>query len=68
MQASGISVTTTAQCTDRWASTPCAWTTAAIGNTISAAISPWAAPDRTFATATSQIGHGACTRSSISRV
>ena len=29
---------------------------------------PWAAPDRTLAMATSQIGHGACTRSSISRV
>ena len=29
---------------------------------------PWAAPDSTLAMATSQIGHGACTRSSISRV
>ena len=28
----------------------------------------WAAPDRTLAMATSQIGHGAWTRSSISRV
>ena len=48
--------------------TPLAWTTAAIGKTMSADRSPWAAPERTFATATSQIGHGACTRSSISRV
>ena len=30
--------------------------------------SPWAAPDRTLATATSQMGQGAWTRSSISRV
>ncbi len=29
---------------------------------------PWAAPDSTLAMATSQMGHGACTRSSISRV
>ena len=29
---------------------------------------PWAAPESIFSTATSQIGQGACTRSSISRV
>ena len=38
--ASGISVTTIAQCTDRWAATWEAWITAAIGNTIAAASSP----------------------------
>ncbi len=39
-----------------------------MGSTIAAEISPWTAPDSTFAMATSQIGHGAWTRSSISRV
>ena len=42
--------------------------TSAIGSTITAETTPWAAPERTFAIATSQIGQGACTRSSISRV
>ena len=66
--ASGISVSTTSQFTDRCACTPEACTTAAIGNTITAASNPCAAPESTFESATSQIGHGACTRSSISRV
>ena len=35
---------------------------------MAADIMPWAAPDSTLAIATSQIGQGACTRSSISRV
>ena len=39
-QASGISVSTTGQWTSRCASTPVAWMTAAIGNTISAAEHP----------------------------
>lgn len=39
-----------------------------MGSTMTAEISPWADPDSTLAAATSQIGHGACTRSSISRV
>src|SRR5450759_1898481 len=42
--------------------------TAAIGNTITAASTPCTEPDSTLETATSQIGHGACTRPSISRV
>ena len=67
-QASGIKVTITSQCTWRWALTPVAWTTAAIGNTISAASTPWTDPESTFEMATSQIGHGAWTRSSISLV
>ena len=33
-----------------------------------AEIRPWTAPESTLAMATSQMGHGACTRSSISRV
>src|ERR1039458_5843241 len=67
-QASGISVSTTAQWTSRCAWTPGAWTTAAIGNTITAASAPCTAPESTLAIATSQIGHGDWTRSSISRV
>ena len=35
---------------------------------MSAAMSPCTVADSTFEMATSQIGHGACTRSSISRV
>ena len=50
MHASGISVSTIGQWTDRCACTPGAWTTAAIGNTISAASSPCTAPESTFAT------------------
>ena len=67
-QASGTNVRMIHQCRDRCACTPGACTTEAIGSTMMAEITPWAAPDSTLATATSQIGHGACTRSSISRV
>ena len=35
---------------------------------MAAASTPWMAPETTLATATSHTGHGACTRSSISRV
>ena len=66
--ASGTNVTMIHQCSVRWASPPAAWTTEAIGSTMTAEMIPWAAPDRTLAMATSQMGHGACTRSSISRV
>ena len=66
--ASGTNVTMIHQCSDRWACTPGACTTEAIGSTMAADKMPWAAPDSTLAMATSQIGHGACTRSSISRV
>ena len=45
-----------------------ACTTAAIGNTMHAASSPWIAPDTTFSSATSDTGSGASTRSSISFV
>ena len=64
----GMRVTMTTQCRDTSARTPEAWTTEAIGSTMAADNTPWAAPDRTLAAATSQIGHGAWTRSSISRV
>ncbi len=67
-QASGTNVTISHQCRVRCASTPGACTTAAIGRTMTADSTPWAAPDSTLAMATSQIGQGACTRSSISRV
>ena len=67
-QAIGITVSRIAQVTVKWTCTPSAWTTAAIGNTITAEMTPWTAPESTFAIATSQMGHGACTRSSISRV
>lgn len=67
-QAGSTTVTITPQCSDRWASTPLAWTTEAMGRTSVAEMGPWTAPDSTLAMATSQIGHGACTRSSISRV
>ena len=56
------------QCRVRWAVTPGACTTEAIGSTMIAESTPCAAPDSTLAMATSQIGHGAWTRSSISRV
>jgi hypothetical protein len=39
-----------------------------MGSTMIADSTPWAAPESTFSTASSQIGQGACTRSSISRV
>ena len=48
--------------------TPVEWTTAANGNTMSAANTPWVAPENTLAIATSPTGQGAWTRSSISRV
>ena len=66
--ASGTSVRMSGQCSVMCAVTPGAWTTAAMGNTMAAEIAPWTAPDSTLAMATSQIGHGAWTRSSISRV
>ena len=67
-QDSGTRVTMSSQCRLMWASTPAAWTTEAMGSTMAAEISPWAPPEITLEMATSQIGHGACTRSSISRV
>jgi hypothetical protein len=66
MQASGASVSRTGQFTCRC--TGLAGTTAAIGNTMSAAIKPWMAPDVTLASATIDTGSGASTRSSISFV
>ena len=57
-----------AQCKVRCASTRAACTTAASGSTMRADSSPWHVPDSTLAIATSQMGHGAWTRSSISRV
>ena len=66
--ARGTSVSTTNQWMWRCASAPRAWMTAAMGNTMAAAMMPCTAPDSTFAMATSQMGHGAWTRSSISRV
>ena len=68
MHESGTSVTIRSQCRLMWASTPAACTTEAIGNTMAAEISPCAPPEITLEIATSQIGQGACTRSSISRV
>ena len=68
MHASGTNVTMIHQCSARWACTPGACTTEAIGSTMAADSRPWAAPESTLAMATSQIGQGACTRSSISRV
>src|SRR4029077_9984874 len=68
MHASGTKVRMIHQCSVRWASTPGACTTDAIGSTMAADSIPWAAPDSTLAIATSQIGQGAWTRSSISRV
>ena len=68
MQDSGTKVTMIHQCRSRRVWTPDAWTTAAIGRTIAAEMMPWIIPESTFSKATSQIGHGACTRSSISRV
>ena len=56
------------QCRLMWASTPPACTTEAMGRTMMAEITPCMAPDKTLAMATSQMGHGAWTRSSISRV
>src|SRR5215470_19791452 len=66
--ASGTNVRMISQCSDRCASTPGACTTEAIGRTMIADRTPCAAPDSTLAMATSQMGHGAWTRSSISRV
>ncbi len=67
-QASGTRVTMIHQWRVRWASTPLAWTTEAMGRTMTAEMRPCTAPDRTLAMATSQMGQGAWTRSSISRV
>ena len=50
------------------ASTPAACTTEAMGRTMAAESSPCAAPEITLEMATSQIGQGAWTLSSISRV
>ena len=44
-QASGVSVSSTSQCTWRWMWMLLACTTAAIGNTSAAASSPWSAPN-----------------------
>ena len=67
-QARGTSVRMIAPVQVEWASTPAAWMTEAMGSTMTAEIKPWMAPERTLAAATSQMGHGAWTRSSISRV
>src|ERR1022692_2473448 len=67
-QAIGTSVTMIHQCRAMCACTPDAWTTEAIGSTMTADSTPWAAPESTLAMATSQMGQGAWTRSSISRV
>ena len=64
----GTSVRMRSQCKLICASTPAACTTEAMGRTIAAESKPWAPPEMTLEMATSQIGHGACTRSSISRV
>ena len=50
------------------AATPGACTTEAMGSTMTAESRPWNVPERTLAIATNQIGQGAWTRSSISRV
>ena len=68
MHASGTSVMMIHQCSVMWAVTPAACTTEAIGSTMIAEMTPCTAPDSTLAMATSQIGQGACTRSSISLV
>ena len=47
-----------------WASTPAAWTTEAMGRTMAAEMSPCTPPEITLEMATSQMGHGAWTRSS----
>ncbi len=57
-QASGTRVTMIHQWRLRWASTPLAWTTEAMGSTMMAEIRPCTAPERTLAMATSQMGHG----------
>ena len=67
-QDSGTRVTMMSQCRLMWASTPAAWTTEAMGRTMAAERSPCTPPEITLEMATSQIGQGAWTRSSISRV
>ena len=67
-QDSGTRVTMSSQCRLMWASTPAAWTTEAMGRTMAAEMSPCAPPEITLEMATNQMGHGAWTRSSISRV
>ena len=64
----GTSVRISSQCRLICASTPAACTTEAMGRTMAAESRPWAPPEMTLEMATSQIGQGACTRSSISRV
>ena len=64
----GTSVRMSSQCRLICASTPAAWTTEAMGRTMAAESSPWAPPEITLEMATSQMGQGACTLSSISRV
>ena len=68
IHASGTKVMMIHQCSEMSAFTPGACTTEAMGSTMIAEMTPCAAPESTLATATSQIGHGAWTRSSISRV
>ena len=68
MQDSGTRVRIRPQCRLIWASTPAACTTDAIGKTMAAEMSPCAPPEMTLEMATSQMGQGAWTRSSISRV
>ena len=65
---SGTRVTISSQWRLMCASTPAAWITEAIGRTTMAEMSPCAPPESTLEMATSQMGHGAWTRSSISRV
>src|SRR5579875_4128814 len=67
-QMRGSRVTTTAQLMEKSAWTPGECTTLAIGKTMTAAMRPWTSPKRTLDPATSHTGHGAWTRSSISRV
>src|ERR1017187_3781906 len=57
-QAIGTSVTMIHQCRAMCACTPDAWTTEAIGSTMTADSTPWAAPESTLAMATSQMGQG----------
>ena len=64
----GTSVRMSSQCRLICASTPAAWTTEAMGRTMAAESNPWAPPEITLEMATSQMGQGACTLSSISRV
>ena len=64
--ASGVTVSSRGQLT--WRCTGVAGMKTASGNTTTAARTACRAPDTTFSSATAQIGSGAITRSSISRV